>query len=209
MLFRSEDYRTTTCTACETTIDLSEQDTKPYVYCPYCRALMLSDGRLVPGTHEHRVCPECLLFDRVQTHSFFSFVLVVWSFRRAQMCPHCAERRARMALLTNALFLLGVAPALWALFWARRARSTEFLDLHRANVLARKGEYEEADGLYEVMLHSAPRHPGLLLNQAVAHANGADRDGAYDYVDRCLEACSNYEPALDFEQILHIVEENR
>jgi hypothetical protein len=205
----AHEYAEADCAACGCVIDLAGLPATDFIYCSYCRSILRAGGRIAGGSPQHRVCPQCLLFDRVQVRRPVPLLPFTRARGTVEACSGCAVRHAGRALARNLLTVVGVLPALGALVRARGPRSRHWPDLHRANALARAGLYEQADGLYRMMLHGSPQHPGLLLNQAVARANGGERAGAREYVERALDACASYEPARDFAQILDILEGSR
>ena len=77
-------------------------------------------------------------------------------------------------------------------------RDPALASLAKANKLASKGKYQEADRLYEEIYMRFPDHPGLLLNQAMGHMIGGDGSGGVAYVERSLGACANYLPTMAF-----------
>jgi hypothetical protein len=207
---QADEFRTMTCPRCDALVDLSGCEPTRYVYCPWCRALMSADGRPTRGSDTHGVCPECRLFSRLETFSIrhFHFLLFVNRARtwNGRVCPRCLVMQAGPALVFNVPFLLGVPSALGALTKARRTRSRQWPDLARANRHIERSEYEQAEDLLRMMLHSADDHPGLLLNLATARA-GTDLEAAHAALDRALNACANYEPAHEFREVLYYLEE--
>ncbi len=193
-------FRAITCPHCQATIDVTDLEQTAYTYCRFCESILDREEAIVSHGESHRVCDECGLFGRVKGYTvfYFYFFLVVYgySYKRRHLCDSCAVRQARKSFLLNFLFLLGVPSAISMWIRATRGREQELKDLAKANSLAGKGKYQEADALYERLLEQRPDHPGILFNRGVAHLKGNDTEGAYRHLGQSIQACNNYLPTL-------------
>ncbi len=79
---------------------------------------------------------------------------------------------------------------------AQSGREPQFQELAKANRLARKGKYQEADEIYGRLFSQFPDHPGLLMNMGLGHMHGKDGNGGMGFLSRSLRACTNYLPSL-------------
>ncbi|MBN2497214.1 MAG: hypothetical protein JXR96_21655 [Deltaproteobacteria bacterium] len=192
-------FRTAACPACGATIDLSGFDKSSYVYCRFCESLLDRGGQLVNSGDAYRVCDECGLFDRVKgyTEFYFYFLLVVYGFssRRRHVCDNCAHRLFLKTFFINLIFLVGIIPSLVLKFKSMSGRATDFAGLPRANKLASKGRFDQADREYTTILQKHPEHPGILFNQAMGHLKGGDAGQGIDLLKRSLKSCTNYLPS--------------
>jgi hypothetical protein len=118
------------------------------------------------------------------------------------MCDACAGRLFWKVLAFNALFVLGVPPALWLKLKSMKGKPESLKSLARANKLARKGNHREADAAFAEISRQLPDHPGVLYNQSLAHFLGDDARGGARHLEKCLAACPNYLPALALAQKL-------
>jgi hypothetical protein len=196
---RDSLFRAAPCPVCGATIDFSETNPSSYLYCPYCESLLAPGNRVIAHGDQYAVCDECRLFGRIQgyTEFYFYFLLIVYGFswKRRFVCDSCAQRMFTKTLLVNLIFLLGVPPAIWIKIKSLMGRDPSYGQIAKANTLASKGNFAEADPIYRAISQTYPEHPGLLRNAALAHFNGKDVPGAMDLLNRALRACPNYGPA--------------
>lgn len=203
------ELRLETCGHCDAIIDASGKPKTKFIYCPYCENILAPDNatrQLVPAISapgaELRVCDSCGYFGRIKgyTEFYFYFLLVVYGYRykRIHVCDSCVDKIFWKNFLINAVFLLGLGPALWLKFSAGRGRTAEWKALAKGNSLATKNRLQEALPHYNEALQLHPDYPGFLLAEGVAYAQNRDVNGARTHAKRALDACSNYEPALGF-----------
>lgn len=199
-------FRAVACPRCGATIDLSEMDVTPSIYCRFCETVMTKNLEVVTDGDTYGVCSECSMFDRIRGYTmfYFYFLLVVYGFQyqRRHMCDACAQKAARRALLVNLIFILGVPTAIHNYFKARRGRDPRFAELAKANALARQGKYVEADKIYGRLMVEYAHHPGILMDQGIGHLYGNDVPGAVDLFNQSLRAASNYAPTWQLLQRL-------
>jgi hypothetical protein len=197
-------FCTVVCPHCGATIDLSELERTTYVYCPYCASITNYSQQIVSNSDTYDVCDECNMYDRVRGYTVFHFyfLLVVYGYsvKRRFVCDTCATSLAQRALLLNLIFILGIPSAIYMWIKAQTGRDPYFKDLAKANKLARKGKYQEADEIYERLFSLYPEHPGLLMNKALGHLHGKDGNGGVAFLTRSLKACANYIPSIQFIQ---------
>ena len=124
--------------------------------------------------------------------------------KRHFVCDACALKLAQRALLVNLLFLLGVPSAIYMWIKSQSGREPYFQDLAKANKLALKGKYQEADEIYDRLFALYPEHPGLLMNKGLGHLHGKDGNGGMGYLGRSLRACANYIPSM---QLIHQIQQ--
>ena len=193
-------YYAVVCPHCSATVDLSEAERTTYIYCPYCSSVINHNQQIISNSDTYTVCDECHMYDRVRGYTvfYFYFLLVVYgySLKRRFVCDTCAESLAKKALLLNFLFLLGIPSSIYMWIKAVSGRDSYFQDLAKANKLARKGKYQEADEIYDKLFSLYPEHPGLLMNKGLGHLHGGDSNGAVGFLTRSLRSCGNYLPTL-------------
>jgi len=197
-------YNTLVCPQCKATVDLSGFDRTAYVYCPYCGSIVNYNLKVVSNSDTYSICDECQMYDRVRGYTvfYFYFLLVVygWSVKRRFVCDTCATNIAQRALLTNLIFLLGVPSSIYMWIRAQSGREPYFQDLAKANKLARKGKFKEADEIYDRLFSLYPDHPGLTMNKGLGHLHGKDGSGGMNFLTRSLRACANYFPSIQLIQ---------
>lgn len=199
-------FCTVVCPHCSATIDLSELTRTTYVYCPYCGSITNYNQQIISNSDVYGICDECNMYDRVRGYTVFHFyfLLIVYgySIKRRFVCDACATSLAQRTLLLNLLFLLGIPSAVYMWIKAQSGRDPYFKDLAKANKLARKGKYQEADEIYDRLFSLYPEHPGLLMNKGLGHLHGKDGNGGIGFLTRSLKACANYLPSIQFIQRL-------
>jgi len=197
-------FSTLVCPHCKATVDLSNVERTAYVYCPYCGSIVNYNLKVVSNGDSYSVCDECNMYDRVRGYTVFNFyfLLVVygWSMKRRFVCDTCATSIAQRTLLINLIFLLGVPSAIYMWVKAQSGRESYFQDLAKANKLARKGNFQEADEIYDKLFSLYPDHPGLLMNKGLGHLHGKDGNGGVNLLTRSLKACANYYPTIQIVQ---------
>jgi len=197
-------FHAVTCPHCAATIDLSECERTTYVYCPYCASIVNHSQQLISNSDTYTICDECHMYDRVRSYSvfYFYFLLVVYgySLKKRFVCDACATSIAQRALLLNFIFILGIPSSIYMWIKAQSGRDPYFQDLAKANKLARRGKYQEADEIYDRLFSLYPEHPGLLMNKGLGHLHGGDGNGGVSLLTRSLKACGNYLPSIQFIQ---------
>ncbi len=201
---KENQFRAVTCPHCGATVDLSDYQTSSYIYCRFCGSVLSNRLQVVSNSDTYGTCDQCHMYDRVRGYTVFNFyfLLVVygWSAKRHFVCDACALKLAQRALLINLLFLLGVPSAIYMWIKSQSGREPYFQDLAKANKLALKGKYQEADEIYDRLFAQYPEHPGLLMNKGLGHLHGKDGSGGMGYLGRSLRACANYIPSMQIMQ---------
>ncbi|MEJ2550275.1 MAG: hypothetical protein P8Z42_03160 [Anaerolineales bacterium] len=197
---QADRFHSVVCSNCQATIDLSDFNRTSYVYCRYCESLIKYSGGIVTPGDSYRICDECGMFDRVRgytlLHFYFLIVVYGYSARRIHVCDNCAVRMAKGALLRNLLFLFGVPSAIYMWVKAVTGRDKSLQALARANALARKGKFKEADEIYVQFSGAYPEHPAILRNRSLGHLYGNNINAAMTLLSRSLKSCNNYLPSL-------------
>lgn len=197
---KADRFRSVRCANCGATIDLSDFNLTSYVYCRYCESIIKSNGEVMSPGDSYRICDECGMFDRIRSYTIFNFyfLLVVYgfSYRRVHVCDNCAIRIAKRTLLRNLIFILGVPSAIYMWIKASTGRDPSLQTLAKANTLARKGKYSQADEIYVQFAGPYPEHPALLRNRSLGHLYGNNLNPAMSLLSRSLKSCNNYLPSL-------------
>ncbi len=197
---RGREFRSVICPHCGATVDLSLLNKTPYIYCRYCETVFQETSDLKTVGATYRLCDECGWFDRVKgyTEFYFYFLLVVYGFswKRRFLCDTCVNQVFWKVLLVNAIFIIGIIPALWMKMESLTGRDQKLKELPRANALGKKGKYTEAAAIYAKLYERYPKHPGLLLSQSFGHLQGRDAQGAGFLLQESLQHCSNYIPSI-------------
>lgn len=192
-------FRTVACPECQALIDLSELDKTPYMYCRFCESIF-TEERVASKGNVYRICQDCHMFDRIKDYTEFYFYFLVvaygYSSKTRYVCDNCAHSMFKKMLLLNLLFILGVPAAIYVKIKSLRGRAPHLKKLAEANALARKGDYQKAAPIYDLLYKKIPEHPGLLTNQGLGHLAAGDEGGALAHLQRAQKACSNYIPAL-------------
>lgn len=197
---KGNEFRVVTCPHCHATVDVSLLNRTPYIYCRYCETIFQEQGHLKTSGEQYRLCDECGWFDRVQgyTEFYFYFLLVIYGYRwqRRHLCDTCADRLFWKMLAINFIFILGIFPTIWLKIQSLKGRDKDLKELAKANSLAKRGKYQEADRIYDRLFDRYPHHPGILLSQGFGHLKGQDSTGAWNLLQKSLQGCSNYAPTV-------------
>lgn len=197
---KAAEYRSCDCPDCLTRVDLSGLPVTEFVHCPTCDGIFYADGngQLTAGD-SYRCCEECDLFGHVRAQAeVYRYAFIVanrWSYRRRHLCDSCGWRMFSQMLWRNLLFLVGLPATLLVPLRLMRGRDRRMRGLAGANRLALAGRVAKATPMYERMRQKLPEHPGLLYDEAVARLTAGDSTGAFDVLQRSLEACANYAPS--------------
>ncbi len=200
---RAHEFRTTICPHCSATIDLSELPNTDYTYCRYCHTVfrenrLAQDGRLKEASYQ--TCDECGFFDRIRSYTefYFYFLLVIYgfSYKERHMCDSCAGRLFWKTFVLNFVFVLGVPAALWLKIKSMLGRDPELAELAKANRLARRGNIQVFQPLYDHLLRIRPGHPGIYTNAAKGFLVARDANSASTQLESALSNCANYLPAI-------------
>ena len=198
---RLSEFRSTTCPSCEAQVNLTGFDESKLVFCRFCDCVFQARQKTVVSDHELCTCSECGYFGRVRgyTEAYFYFLLVVYgfSYKRRFLCDGCAGRLFWKVLALNSIFLLGLPSAFWLKIRSMTGRDPALKALAEANTLARKKKPKEASAAYAEVLKGMHDHPGVLLNVAkVNFSDGGDTKAGIRALEKAMESCSNYIPAL-------------
>jgi len=198
---KENQFNSLVCPHCQATVDVSGFERTTYVYCPYCGSIVNYSLKIISNSDTYTICDECHMYDRVRGYTIFNFyfLLVVYGYsvQRRFVCDNCATRLAQRALLINLLFILGVPFAIYMWIKAQTGREPYFQNLAKANQLARKGKFKEADEIYDQLFSLYPDHPGLLMNKGLGHLHGKDGNGAIGSLTKSLRVCANYFPSIN------------
>ena len=199
-------FQSATCLNCQATIDLSDFNRTTYIYCRFCESILKYSGEVITPGDSYRPCDECGMFDRVRGYTVFNFYFLIvaygFSYRRTHVCDNCAVRLAKRALLTNLIFIVGVPSAVYMWIKAITGRESSLRTLAKANALARKGKFKEADEIYVQFAGPYPEHPALLRNRSLGHLYGNSLNVAASLLSRSLKSCTNYLPSLELARRL-------
>ena len=197
---QAELFRAAQCPHCGAIIDLSELEKTKYAYCRFCESVITEAGGIITKGNEYRICPECGFFDRVKNYTEFYFLFLVWfyyvSHKQRLLCRNCSKKVALKMFFVNILGLIGWIPTFIMIIQSMTGHDPSLKSLSKANILSQKKMAKQAGAIYEAMFERFPEHPGLLYNLAKAHIIAGDMDSAAAAFNRCLSACSNYEPAV-------------
>ncbi|MDP8222723.1 MAG: hypothetical protein P9L99_05130 [Candidatus Lernaella stagnicola] len=203
----ADKFRVEKCPVCDATINLSNLDRTNYIHCRYCDTLLDYSRQPVDDPDEYYACDECGMYSQNKSYTIFNFYFLLlfygFSHKKRYLCPNCAHKAFVKAMLLNVLFILGIPSAIWIKIKAMQGRDAKYENLCKANRLASDGKYQEADQHYQSILVKYADHPGILLNQALAHFNGEDVPGGVAKLERIFQVCANYNPALRLARAVH------
>lgn len=195
---KGELYYAVVCPHCQATVDLSEMDVTPMIYCRFCGTILTKNLEVISDGDTYGVCEDCGFFDRINGYGilYFYFLLIAYGFhyQKRYLCDTCAQKAAVKALLVNLIFILGIPGALRNYFKARGGRDARWQNLAKANKLARAGDYTAADKIYDNLLMEHQQHPGVYMNQGLGHLYGKDITGATTAFKQSLKSARNYTP---------------
>jgi hypothetical protein len=200
-LGKSDLLRTVSCPECAAAIDLTDFDRTPHIYCRFCESLFQENQPILTKGDTYRICDECGMFDRVKGYTEFYFYCLIlvygFSYKRRYMGDHCAHNLSWKMFWINLIFLLGVPVAIYNKIKSMMGRNPTLHQLSCANALAKKGQYQKAQPIYNQLYQHHFEHPGVLMNEGMGHLIGKDVDGAVRCWRRSLHSCSNYHPTLN------------
>lgn len=206
-------FRAVTCPECQATIHLSGLNKTSYIYCRFCESIFQENQSVMTKGSEYPVCDECHMFDRVRgyTEFYFYFLLVIYGFyhKRRHLCDNCANRVFWKTFILNFLFIVGIIPSIWIKIKSMTGRNPALKQLAKANALAKRGKYEQADLIYQQLYEHYFNHPGLLMNEGLGHLFGNDGKGVINCFDRSLSSCSNYSPVISLMQQIQVASQDK
>ncbi|MFP6701292.1 MAG: hypothetical protein VB861_06070 [Planctomycetaceae bacterium] len=198
---RGGAFRTTVCSHCSATVDVSDMPETSQVYCHFCDSLTTEGGGGMPNEHEFGLCEECGMFSKPKrfTIFYFYFLVVIWGYssRVTHRCPACMRGEAWKMLLGNLPFLIGVPVAIVQLFrcYGGKITGSVVADLDAANLRARKGDMLGALAGYQKVLEQVPFAAGVKYNLALALLEQDEIQRAADSLELAFTDCVNYLPA--------------
>ncbi|MDP7276617.1 MAG: tetratricopeptide repeat protein [Planctomycetaceae bacterium] len=195
-------FRTIRCPQCRATLDLSEMEDTPQVYCHFCETLStVEQSGGILDEHDFGLCEECGMFSRPRkfTIFYFYFLLVVWGWHSSvtNRCPACMRGNAWKMLFGNLPFVLGVPTAVVQLFrcYGGKITGSVTAGLDDANLKARKGDVLAALQSYGRILEQVPWSAGIKYNVALALLQQNEIERAAESLRLALKDCANYAPA--------------
>ena len=198
---RLDEYRDHTCPYCDATILLTGYAESPEIHCEYCDGV-ISPRVAAEDAKAVKVCQNCHLYDQPRKFQtfFFYFFVVFYSFgwQTKFVCNSCAKREARIMLLKNLIFVLGVPYALWQMMRVRRARVVpieSYAGLEEANTAAHRRQIDAAARLYDTV---AARNGGSAIasyNKGIALLSAERFEEASSAFEEAILDCSNFSHA--------------
>lgn len=201
---KADQFKACTCGNCKATVDLSELPESDFIYCRYCESVLNPSGKVVTNGDQYKLCEECGMFSRVQSYTefYFYFLLVMYgySYKKRFMCDNCAGSLFWKMLLCNFLFVIGIIPSLVVLYKSVVGRDSALADLGKANTLAFKGLFTEADSKFMSLRGKLLNHPGILYNMSMGHFKGNDGKSGGTLLLDSMKSCSNFLPTIELIQ---------
>ena len=180
---RGDEARIETCPFCDSTVDLCELPKTKNVYCLPLR-FPLRPGQ---DPRRRREGHPLLRLSRVQflrrsrntpSSTSTSSSCVRLRMQTKSLCEGCPPPPPPPLILC--IFLISASPDghLGTHQVLHGARADSRWRLAGANAAAAAGNYREADPIYARIMERHPDHPGILMNQGLAHLLGKDTDTA-------------------------------
>ncbi len=211
------NFRKSECPTCKSHIDLSYLQPTRYIFCKHCDSIFNKHGNYT-DLNDYKICPVCHYYNRIQITPkveayFYGKEDKAFAFQTTFQCDSCTKRELNSRIWKNMPFLIGAIGD----FIARNRIETDidssYAELTRANLLGYQGQIEEAKPLYESMFLYVKDQPGVLYDFGKAYLDSAlllledaeftGEEQALPYIaeavrwlSRCLQMCSNYEPAI-------------
>ncbi|QEG39669.1 hypothetical protein [Roseimaritima ulvae] len=199
---REYEFRAVPCPACGATLDVTDFEPTPQVYCDFCEVIStVGTDTPVKNEGEYKLCDTCGMYSspRRFTSFYFYFLLVIygWHSRTSYRCPACMRGEAWKMLAGNMLFVLGVPAAIYQLVRAYGSDRVAgaMAGLHAANLAAKNGNVSNAVAGYTKILDRIPVAAGLHYNLALSLANSNQLEQAAAAAELSLGDCSNYRPS--------------
>ncbi|PKK88650.1 MAG: hypothetical protein CVV64_17830 [Candidatus Wallbacteria bacterium HGW-Wallbacteria-1] len=201
---RGDQFKVCKCSNCKATVNISELPESEFIYCRYCESVLTLAGKVVTNGDQYRLCEECGMFSRVQNYTefYFYFLLVVYgySYKKRFMCDNCAGSMFWKMLLYNFLFIIGIIPTMAVLYKSLVGRDSALAELGKANTLAAKGRFTEADQKFRNLRGKLSSHPGILYNMSMGHFRGNDGTFGGKLLLESMKSCSNFLPTMELIQ---------
>jgi len=193
-------FRKEMCPNCAATLNLSNYDTTPQMFCDYCDTVYTvpKQPETPANESEYRLCEHCGMYSRprkfIEFYFYFVFVVYGWWTNESMRCPACMRGTAWRMLLVNFLFVLGIIPSVYQLIraYASDKVSGAFSGLHAANLKATKRNYSAATKIYQSILERVPLAAGIHYNLGLALVQNKEWERAAAAFELSLDDCSNY-----------------
>ena len=193
-------FRKEVCPNCSATLDLSNFDATPQLFCDYCDTVYTVPKQ--PETpineSEYRLCEHCGMYSRPRkfTEFYFYFLFVAYGFwtKESMRCPACMRGTAWKMFAINFLFVLGTIPSIYQLIRAYASDKVGGVlsGLHTANLKATKRNYSAATKIYQSILERVPVAAGIHYNLGLALVQNQEWERASAAFELSLDDCSNY-----------------
>jgi len=193
-------FRKEICPNCSATLNLSQFDPTPQLFCDYCDTVSTVPKQLETPSNEseYRLCEHCGMYSRprkfTEFYFYFLFVFYGWWTKHSMRCPACMRGAAWKMLGINFLFVLGIIPSIYQLVraYASDKVSGPFSGLHAANLNATRRKYSAATKTYQAILERVPVAAGIHYNLGLALVQNAEWERAAAAFELSLDDCSNY-----------------
>ena len=193
-------FRKEVCPNCSATLNLSNFEATPQLFCDYCDTLYSVPKQPETPTNEseYRLCEHCGMYSRPRkfTEFYFYFLFVAYGFwtKESMRCPACMRGTAWKMLAINFLFILGTIPSIYQLIRAYASDKVGgvFSGLHTANLKATKRDYSAATRIYQSILERVPVAAGIHFNLGLALVQNQEWERASAAFELSLDDCSNY-----------------
>lgn len=193
-------FRKEVCPNCSATLNLSNFEATPQLFCDYCDTVYTVPKQPETPTNEaeYKLCEHCGMYSRPRkfTEFYFYFILVAYGFwtKESLRCPACMRGTAWKMLAMNLLFVLGIVPSVYQLIRAYASDKVGgvFSGLHAANLKATKRNYSAATKIYQSILERVPVAAGIHYNLGLALVQNGEWERASAAFELSLDDCSNY-----------------
>jgi len=217
---QAKHFKTVKCPRCRSTIDLTFKKNTPYAYCDNCELVFNQHRHIMPNTEEHKICPECGYFNRVQYYPnaqmYFYGEEKAFSNEEVFCCDSCADRLFQENIRKNTLFLVGLPKTLKIKFMQLSNTPPTLKGMTEANRIAFEGgDMAKAFRTYQSLILHNEFYPGVHYNYGKAYLDEANRieeaakneeqqeeawrvrQKGVKQLRRSLQGCANFKPTLE------------
>lgn len=203
-----ENFRTEVCPYCSSTVELTNFEVSPQVFCTYCFSLFQPRHPNPTAAAGMGFCKNCGLFDKLKWYRYTADIQTTmfggtrYVVETSLLCQTCLKNKARGMCILAAIGVITMPIGIW--LYRRTVKPQEMppnleklKDANKLVASEKPDKIQQGQEIYQEILAKTRNNAGIRTNVAQAHLSKNDLRGAVVALEAALEDCSNFAPAAN------------